>query len=48
MADAMELHAAAPEPKTIRRYNAGHGLDQQASSGRLDWLHGTIGLDARQ
>jgi uncharacterized protein len=47
-ADAMLLHAAAPDPKTIRWYNAGHGLDQQAFFDRLDWLHEQIGLDARQ
>ena len=47
-ADAQLLHAAAPDPKTIRWYDAGHGLTQQAVFDRLDWLHGQIGLDARQ
>ena len=47
-ADAEALHAAAPEPKTIRWYNAGHGLNQQAAWDRHDWLHEEIGLDARQ
>jgi uncharacterized protein len=47
-ADAEELHAAAPQPKTIRWYAAGHGLDQQALLDRLDWLHEQIGLDARR
>jgi dienelactone hydrolase len=47
VADAEALHAAAPEPRTIRWYQAGHGLDQQASLDRLDWLHQQIGLDAR-
>ena len=47
-ADAEELHAAAPRPNTIRWYDAGHGLDQQALFDRLDWLHEQIGLDARQ
>ena len=47
MADAEALHAAAPEPKTIRWYSAGHGLDQQAMFDRHDWLHERIGLDAR-
>jgi dienelactone hydrolase len=47
-ADAEDLHAAAPPPSTIRWYNAGHGLSQQASFDRLDWLHEQIGLDARQ
>ncbi|HEX2092930.1 MAG TPA: alpha/beta fold hydrolase [Longimicrobiaceae bacterium] len=47
-ADAEELHAAAPEPRTIRWYDAGHGLNQQALFDRHDWLHEQIGLDARQ
>src|SRR5687767_13961875 len=46
-ADAEELHAAAPNPKTIRWYAAGHGLNQQASFDRHDWLHEQIGLDPR-
>jgi dienelactone hydrolase len=48
MADAEALHAAVPEPRTIRWYAAGHGLDQQAMFDRHDWLHEKIGLDARQ
>ena len=48
VADAQELHAAASVPKTILWYDAGHGLNQQAVSDRLDWLHEQIGLDARQ
>jgi dienelactone hydrolase len=47
-ADAEALHAAAPDPKTIRWYAAGHGLNQQALFDRHDWLHEKIGLDARQ
>jgi dipeptidyl aminopeptidase/acylaminoacyl peptidase len=46
-ADAEELHAATPDPKTIRWYDAGHGLNQQAFFDRLDWLHEEIGLDPR-
>ena len=46
VADAQELHTAAPAPKTIHWYEAGHGLNQQAAFDRLDWLHGQIGLDA--
>ena len=46
-ADAEALHAAAPEPKTIRWYDAGHGLNAQAVWDRHDWLHEQIGLDAR-
>ena len=45
-ADAEELHAAAPEPRTIRWYDAGHGLDQQALLDRLDWLREKIGTDS--
>jgi dienelactone hydrolase len=47
-ADAQALHAAAPTPKTIRWYDAGHGLNLQALSDRHDWLQEEIGLDARQ
>lgn len=46
-ADAEALHAAAPQPKTIRWYAAGHGLNQQARNDQLDWLHNEIGIDAR-
>ena len=48
VADAEALHKAAPDPKTIHWYNAGHGLNQQAMFDRMDWLHKEIGLDARQ
>ena len=47
-ADAQALHTAAPDPKTIHWYDAGHGLNLQALWDRHDWLHGEIGLDARQ
>ena len=47
-ADAQALHSAVPQATTIRWYDAGHGLDQQAWFDRLDWLHEQIGLDARQ
>ena len=45
VADAEEVHAAAPEPKTIRWYDAGHSLNQQALFDRHEWLNGQIGLD---
>src|SRR5215213_2775098 len=48
MADAQALHTAAPEPKTVRWYDAGHGLNQQALWDRHDWLQEKIGLDPRQ
>jgi dienelactone hydrolase len=47
-ADAEALHAATPDPKTIRWYDAGHGLNSQAQWDRHDWLQEEIGLDARQ
>jgi hypothetical protein len=45
MADAEALHKAAPEPKTIRWYAAGHSLNLQALVDRHEWLNGQIGLD---
>jgi dienelactone hydrolase len=47
-ADAQALHAAAPQPRTILWYDAGHGLNQQAAFDRHDWLHDRVGLDARR
>jgi len=47
-ADAQALQTAAPQPKTLHWYDAGHGLNQQALFDRHDWLHEKIGLDARQ
>jgi uncharacterized protein len=47
-ADAQALHTAAPEPRTILWYDAGHGLNLQALWDRHDWLQQKIGLDARQ
>jgi dienelactone hydrolase len=46
-ADAAELHAAAPQPKTVLWYDAGHDLSQQARDNRHDWLVEQIGIDAR-
>ena len=43
--DAELLHAAAPEPKTIRWFNAGHALGQQALIERHEWLSAQIGID---
>jgi dienelactone hydrolase len=48
VADAEALHAAAPQPRTILWYDAGHSLNQQAAFDRLEWLHAEIGLDAPQ
>ena len=46
-ADAQLLHNAAPEPRTLLWYNAGHNLTQQAVFDRHDWLVQQIGLDPR-
>jgi hypothetical protein len=44
--DAELLHAAVGDPKTIRWYNAGHGLTPQASYDRLLWLQQHLGMRA--
>jgi len=36
--DAEALHAAAPEPKTVRWYEGDHGLTAAAREDRLTWL----------
>jgi dienelactone hydrolase len=45
--DAKALHSVAPQSTTIKWYEAGHGLNQQALNDRLDWLREQIGIDAR-
>ncbi len=48
--DAQALHAAAREPKTVRWYEAGHGLTAAARAERRDWLFERLGAartDAR-
>jgi dienelactone hydrolase len=40
--DALWLHSAASEPKTVKWYDAGHGLGPQARVDQLEWLHRTI------
>jgi hypothetical protein len=44
--DARELQRAASQPKTMKWYDAGHGLNEPAVRDRLAWLHEQIGLDA--
>jgi dienelactone hydrolase len=44
--DAERLHAAVGEPKTIRWYNAGHGLTAEAARDRLLWLQQWLGMRA--
>lgn len=45
-ADAVWLHRAASEPKTVKWYEAGHGLGPQARVDQLEWLHRVIGTRA--
>jgi len=42
--DAERLHAAAPDPKTVQWYVAGHGLDVTAVRARSVWLHEHLGM----
>jgi dienelactone hydrolase len=46
-ADAQALYDAAPTPKELRWYDAGHVLPPQASTEKHDWLHKHIGIDPR-
>ena len=46
-ADAQLLHNAAPEPRKLLWYDAGHNLNQQALFDAHDWLVEHIGLDPR-
>ncbi len=41
--DAVWLHQAASEPKTVKWYEAGHGLGPQARIDQLEWLHRAVG-----
>jgi hypothetical protein len=45
-ADAERLHAAARDPKTIRWYNAGHGLNTQAARDGHVWMQEKLGMRA--
>jgi uncharacterized protein len=45
--DAVWVHRAASEPKTVRWYDAGHGLGPQARLDQLEWLHRTVGTALR-
>ena len=46
MADAERLHAAVRDPKTIRWYDAGHGLNIEAARDRQLWLQQWLGMAA--
>ena len=41
---AERLHRAASEPKTLRWYEAGHGLNNQAVLDRTEWLRSELSL----
>ena len=43
-ASAERLHRAASQPKTIKWYDAGHGLNSAASLERAEWLKLQIGI----
>ena len=42
--DAERLHAAAPEPKTLEWYEAGHNLGVAAARARSTWLQEHLGM----
>ena len=42
--DAERLHAAAPNPKTVQWYDAGHNLGVTAARARSFWLHEHLGM----
>ena len=44
--DAERLHVAVGDPRTIRWYDAGHGLTAEASRDRLSWLQQWLGMRA--
>jgi dienelactone hydrolase len=41
--DALWLQRAGSEPKTVKWYDAGHGLGPQARIDQLEWLHRAVG-----
>jgi len=43
-ADAQQLYGAAPETKELRRYDAGHVLNEGAQQDRIRWLSARLGL----
>ena len=44
--DAEKYQEAGSEPKTIRWYDAGHGLPEEAFVFQAAWLEKYIGIDA--
>ena len=45
---AEAFHAAAGEPKELRWYDAGHGLNDSATAERVEWLTRRLGLEETQ
>ena len=48
VADAAAYAAAGSEPKTVRWYDTGHGLDEAALREQVDWLAAWIDIDPAQ
>lgn len=44
-ADAKRFQEAGSEPKTVKWYDSGHLLNDEASRDELEWLRGQIGID---
>ena len=44
-ADAQALYDAAPNPKEVKYYDTGHGLNLQAQMDKQAWLHQQLGID---
>ena len=44
-ADATRFQEAGSEPKTVKWYDSGHQLNQEALRDGLEWLRGQIGID---
>jgi len=47
-ADALRYQQAGSEPKTVRWYEAGHGLGREAFRDQAEWLSETIGIASYQ
>lgn len=42
---AEAFFGAAPEPKELRWYDAEHGLNEEATADRMEWVAGQLGLE---
>lgn len=45
--DSQLLHSAAPDPKTVRWYDAGHALNAEADEDMLEWMSEHLGLASK-